>query len=328
MNKKFNVRFFFFLILIVSLLGSFILGGISIMIFDDGIYSFHKIKSAFQIGVFFPCLFISDLLFYFLIKQKCNLFIALCPFLIPIIAEFSVCFYFEKGYIPPKYLCQSDYRIFSGTSVYPLVVSIVRGNELPDVDAAGLNYQDSASGMTPLLFCIRNQYYEEAIHLLKLGASPNIVDNKTGVSPLMELCSSCLSDTVISQRKMNLLNALIEKNADVNYVVEGKWPLMILSSCRNSNIEWCNLLIENGANLNLKYIQEEEYLHECYKENESALNMAVYQGNFQLALSMIKQGADTIGYGNWMVDILNSNFAETIRKDKYALSLLNYQNSK
>ena len=317
-------RFYNF-VLIGSLIGSIFFFGMAFMIFDEGNYSFYGLKAAFQIGLFFPSLVVADLLFRGLMKRKIHLSIALCSFVLPIVLEGLISFYFDRGYIPAKYLPEDDYRYFWGTPAYPLVRDIAQGKDAnPVLSREAIDYQDTVSGMTPLLYCIRNQYYDKAIKLLERGASPNIVNSRTGNSPLTELCISYVYETTGEKEKKRLLEVLLDRGADVNYVHDGQWPLLISCSQWPLDMDWCKQLINKGANLNIKNIQEDEYLHECYKENESALNSAVYHGNFELAMTMIQLGADTTGYRDWMIDIMSSKYNANLENDSAAQALYGY----
>ena len=315
---------YYFLMLFASLWGSFLFGGVAIMIFDDGKYTFERIKYASLIAMVFPSLLLA-LLSFSALKKKTNRWqVAIWALALPVAVEVLAYYYFDYGYLPSNYLPENDCRHFMGTSAYSMVCELEKGKGVRKAPSAVINYQDSASGMTPLLFCIRKGYYDEAVELLENEASPNIVDCNRRTSPLIELCQSHLSDSAKSLNKRRLLDALLDKGADVNYMVECKWPLMIMASIRNTDIAWCNQLINSGANLNLRVKQQDDYLHECYKENESALNMAVYQGNFELAMIMIHQGADTTGYRDWMFDIVQSRYKKELDKDKYAQTLFEY----
>jgi len=322
--KKIDKDRIYFLLLLAFLGGSCLFGGVAVMIFDEGKYTFEGIRYASLIALPFPCLLLSLLLFSALMKKTNRWQVVMWAWLLPFAVEGFAYYYFDYGYFPPDYLPENDSRHFMGTPAYSLVRDIEDGKGVSTEYLSTIDYQDSVSGMTPLLFCIRKGYYDEAVELLENEASPNIVDCNRRTSPLIELCQSHLSDSAKSLNKRRLLDALLDKGADVNYMVECKWPLMIMASIRNTDIAWCNQLIKSGANLNLRVKRQDDYLHECYKENESALNMAVYQGNFELAMIMIHQGADTTGYRDWMFDIVQSRYKKELDKDKYAQTLFEY----
>ena len=208
MKKYFDRDRLYFLLLLVCLLGSCLFGGAAIMIFDDGRYTFERMKFATLTGAFFPCLLVAVLLFYVLMKKTGRWQMALWVFLLPIVVEGFAYYYFENGYLPSEYLPQDDYRYFRGTPAYDLVHDIVKGKGVEDNAMEAMNYQDTVSGMTPLLFCIRKEYYADAVQLLEKGASPNIVDGKRNTSPLMELCQSRLPDSACSADKQRVLLAL------------------------------------------------------------------------------------------------------------------------
>lgn len=319
-----NYDRFYLLALLACIGGCSLFGGSAVMLFDDGKYTFEQIKYATLIGLFFPCLLVALLSFYVLMKKAKRWQLAIWVWVFPIAAEGLAAYYLDNGYLPSQYLPKDDYRHFMGTPAYHLVRDIVRGKGVSDGKMNSIDYQDSASGMTPLLFCIRNGYYVDAVKLLEIGASPNIADCNRHTSPLIELCQSHLSDSISNPDKLRVLDILLDKGADVNYKVEGKWPLLILCSTDQIDSVWCNHLLEHGADLNIMNIQQDDYLHECYKENETALNMTLYHGNFRFAQSLLEQGADTTGYRDWMIDILQSKYNDSIEKNPLVQNLLEY----
>lgn len=276
----------------------------SVMLFDSGTYSFEKFKSAVLVGPFFFYFVIADIIFYILYKGKKKFKQAFLAFLLPFILETIVYGWLIFGPLPGSVLPPNDYRHFYGTQAYELVSAIEHQKEIEEIDIQGVNYQDSITGMTPLLFCIRNEYYEDAISLVKMGADPNTCCTRTLYSPLLELCCEINGDTTVSVVKNQLIKHLIDYGANINYCISNTTPLMGLCSSKNTELSVFKYMLKHGADLNIKFVQEDEYLHDCYKENEMALNMALYREKYEVVALFLDNSPDTTDYGSWLANTM------------------------
>ena len=301
--------------------------GLSFMMFDQIVEPFNQVRLFVLIGFFLLYFVPSSLLFLYLYRKTSKMWIALLAYLFPFVMELLVYLYFMIGFFPASFLPDNDYRHFRGSPSYDLVQAIYFDYPYIPSDTISLNYQDTVSSMTPLLFAIRKKRYDHARMLLALGADPNKTDYHTHTSLLLELCMD--DDIVFSNKKLALFESLLHQKADVNYVCDNQSPLLALCSKNVRNLNVYKLLIDNNVNINARFVQNDEYLHESYKENETALNMATYRGNYDVALFFIQNGADTTMYGEWIKDVLRIQIRSSNTKDKdKAEALLKLLNSK
>jgi len=288
--------------------------GLSFMMFDQIVDPFSQVRQFVLIGFFLLYFVPASLIFLYLYRKTSKMWLALLAYLFPFLMELSVYLYFIFGFFPSSFLPNNDYRHFWGSPSYDLVKAINFDYLYTQSDNLTVNYQDTVSGMTPLLFAIRKKRYDQARLLLALGADPNKTDYHTHASPLLELCMD--DDTVFSKKKEALFEALLDYKANVNYVNDNQSPLLALCSKNVRNLQVYKMLIDNNVNINTRFVQSDEYLHESYKENESALNMATYRGNYDVALFLIQNGADTTMYGEWIKDVLRIQIRSSNSKDK------------
>ena len=303
-NGNQHVRVLFLTILLMgSILGALCLIS-SVMLFDSSIYSFEKFKISVLVGPFFFYLVVADIIFYIIYIRYGHPKQTFFVFSLPFILEIIVYFWLIYGPIPSSLLPQNDYRYFYDTQAYELVSAIEHQKSLDPIEPIGLNYQDTATGMTPLLFCIRNRYYDYAITLLKKGADPNICCSQTNYSPLLELCCEINGDTTVSIIKNQLIKYLIDYGADINCIVSSRTPLIGLCASSNSELWIYQYMLEHGADLNIKLVQEDEYLHTSYAENEMALNMALYREKYEIVALFLENSPDTTSYSSWLIDTI------------------------
>lgn len=104
--------------------------------------------------------------------------------------------------------------------------------------------------------------------LLAKGADPNIADNSK-TTPLM-FCTNL--------DNINLVNALLEKNADVNLKdVEGNTALMWAAYSEHDNPEIIRAILKRGAEINAKA-----------NDGSTVLSWAMKKGNTK-TFSLLKQ---------------------------------------
>lgn len=298
---------FFIIILIVGIFCSYLLGGFAIMAFANLSHlDYEGLKETLYCGLLFPSVFISGIVFFVLMRKYKRLCVGTLAFLIPIGVMLSVSFYLRYGNLSYQYLPDVDSRHFRGTPAFNLVDDILQNKDVETVDKDALDCI-TYNGMTPLLYFIHYRLYDKADILLSLGANPNKQNSMTGLSPLCELLQSKGEVQYITAEGDKLFETLVQNGADVNLVCNNQSPLMYLCSQQEVDIEKIALLLNSGADVNYRYRQEDKYLHDCYQENECALNMLVYSGQYSAALYLIEQGADTTGYRDWMLDQLSRN---------------------
>lgn len=290
--------------ILVGLVIGIIWLGVSFMIFDHIDNLYVQLRSFVQVGPIFLYLIPTSFLFRSIYRKSNNMVLSLTAFILPFVLGFGTIMYYDNGPMPTSILPNTDFRHFAGTPAFSLVCSINYDHSIKDDSRLSLNYVEDISGMSPLIFSIRNKKYNAAIELLELGADPNVVDSHNGISPLLELCINYDENKESARVKDRLIELLLEKNADVNCCINNTSPLFALCRSKYADVELISLLISRGANTNQLFIQSDPYLHECYKENESALNIAVYQERYDVALLLLENGADPTNYEDWMLDII------------------------
>ncbi|MBO4754748.1 MAG: ankyrin repeat domain-containing protein [Bacteroidales bacterium] len=314
LNMPTKVKWAFALPFFLGITLGLVVLGLSVMIFDQDV-DFHRVRLFCLVGFFLLYFVPASLLFLYLYHKTSKWSIALLAYFFPFLMEFLVYLYFMVGFFPAHFLPANDFRHFRGSPSFDIVTAIHFDFPFSPSDTVSLNYQDTVSGMTPLLFAIRNGKYEQARRLVLYGADPNISDLHTHKSPLLELCS-INGDTLIPPEKVALIEALLDHKADANYSVCNQSPLFALCASDVRNPVIYDLLIDHGADVNAQFVQNDEYLHECYKENETALNMAIYRGNYDIALHLLQRGADTTMYGEWMKDVIRIKIQDANTKGK------------
>lgn len=85
----------------------------------------------------------------------------------------------------------------------------------------------------------------------------------------------------ITQKNLDTINLLLDRNADVNHVNENKESSLHLA-CRENNTEVVKLLIDHKARINVKS-----------KDNTTPLHIAVRNGNIEIVEALLSCGAVT-----------------------------------
>lgn len=122
---------------------------------------------------------------------------------------------------------------------------------------ANPNVVDEETGMTPLLYSISNKTYRITTILLKYGADPNI-SNFKGVTGLM--IAAALGD-------INTCRLLVKYNINIDYVDYNGWNALFYSTLYNS-IDVCDYLLCEGIDKDMRD-----------NKNRRALNIARYLNN-------------------------------------------------
>lgn len=130
-----------------------------------------------------------------------------------------------------------------------------------DVNAANNN------GWTPLFFAADNSNSDVVTFLVDNGANINLISDE-GVTPLL------IANDVES---IKILSKTTNINKANNY---GVTPLIAFSG-REISPEAINILLENGADVNM-----------VDKDGETALSYAVEYGNFEIALILLENNAN------------------------------------
>ncbi|HNA59019.1 MAG TPA: ankyrin repeat domain-containing protein [Chitinophagales bacterium] len=143
-----------------------------------------------------------------------------------------------------------------------------------------INYQEGKYGNTLLMLTILNRQMEAFSILLSLKADINIHNTSTGASALI-LAAKYQADNT------EFVEALLKNGANVNDIEVGKrresngTRLTPLIAAVTGSLDFVELLVENGADIN--------YQNEF---KQSALSQAVLLGKRQIALYLLKHGAD------------------------------------
>lgn len=143
-----------------------------------------------------------------------------------------------------------------------------------------LDYQEPKFKQSLLNWAVYANYYEGVVILADLGANPNL-SRKDGTTALVNAAANLFSS--------KYLKKLIEKKADINYVVNTKeseidaTPLIAASWSR---LESVKLLVEAGADVNYKWSMGDQW-------NNSSLLSAFRGGKIEIIRYLIiDAGAD------------------------------------
>lgn len=193
---------------------------------------------------------------------------------------------FRERKVNKKELLGYDYRLFQETSAWKIAKAVWDDNKaeiksLISQDKSLLNSTDPVMGHTLLMFTIWHQQYKTFKYLLELGADVNIYDRYAGTSAIIETCK-------MEKDNIDYVKLLLQYGANVNDVEVGQRPdgnsirdSPLLAACRKGNMELVKLLVQSGADLNYK----NEY-------NQSALNQAAIQEQYNIVLYLLKQNID------------------------------------
>jgi uncharacterized protein len=199
------------------------------------------------------------------------------------------CSYINRDEIVDKAkLSENDYRLFQNTHAWKLAKAVWDEDvnsikEITEKEPKLINYQEPKYGSTLLMLTIRNQQLKAFKALLASKADVNIHDTFDGRSAIIEACSynHYIYDEIY-------LELLLLNGAKVNDVEVGKrrqynstrfTPLM--AAAKAGRFGSVQLLIKNGADINY----QNEY-------KQYALSHAIMQENYDIAIFLLKMGAD------------------------------------
>ena len=241
-------------------------------------------------------------------------------------------------------LLGDDYRLFKDTPAWNLAQAvkdenIKEINKIISSDTAIINYQEPTYGKTLLFLTVMNQQFKPFMALLERGADVNIHDSFDGSTVLMEACQ-------YKFYKIDYAQELIEYGADVNAIQTGKrrekdgtmiTPLM--SAVGSGNIDFVNLLLKHGANVNYynefgqSAFSESVMLHE-YKISYLLLNNGAdykrpifYRPDYSIPLE--KCNPHERGEPLFLVDVLRENFCEFGTEEyQYKMKIVDFLKTK
>lgn len=184
-------------------------------------------------------------------------------------------------------LIGNDYRLFQQTPIWDLANAVEDENtaEIKQIISKNKNlidYPDPKYGNTLLSLAVSNNQLVSVKKLLELGADPNKHDKYEGSTPVIDACLS--SDPEILKL---LLYFGGDPNSTQNAPLEEDSLLhqertFALRKAAAYDIRYVKLLVEAGADVN-----KTDSLY-----NEGALETAIIQDNFEIALYLLKNGAD------------------------------------
>lgn len=127
-------------------------------------------------------------------------------------------------------------------------------------------------GFTPLMYAARSGNWPGIFWLLNHGADPNIMD-ETGTTILL---------WAAEQNNLAAVKALVKKTSDINTIdkIAGMTPLMWAAYNEHDNPQIIQILLDNGAKINIKA-----------KNGSTALSWALKKGNTATVALLRKAGA-------------------------------------
>lgn len=184
-------------------------------------------------------------------------------------------------------LIGNDYRLFQQTPIWDLAKAVEDENtaEIEQIISKNKNlidYPDPKYGNTLLSLAVSNNQLVSVKKLLELGADPNKHDKYEGSTPVIDACLS--SDPEILKLLLyfggdpnSTQNAPLEEDSLLHHE-----RTFALRKAAAYDIRYVKLLVEAGADVN-----KTDSLY-----NEGALEIAIIQDNFEIALYLLNNGAD------------------------------------
>lgn len=209
--------------------------------------------------------------------------------------------------VAPDRIGRADYRRFQNTPAWELAKATEDGDtlrmrKLLQRTPSLLDYQEPHGGMTLLMMTVMNQarphsFPEKYIYqvsfrdnkvqhrsfrfLLEYGAHVNMVNPVTGETALLLACSS-------AYYHMQYIEELLAYGADINYIQprisniymeDNKTVLM--GAVSSGRLDIVKFLVEHGAKINYT---------NSYRQ--TPLSVAMYKSYYDIALYLIKKGAN------------------------------------
>lgn len=202
------------------------------------------------------------------------------------VSSYALGFFLLLSCSTKENLTGGDYELFKNTPAWELAKA-VRDEDQKGIAALVsqhpklINYQEPKYGNTLLMLTVMNQQKKSFLSLLDLQADISIHNSFDGSSALIMACEYRAHD-------LEFIETLLKRGANPSDVEIGprakgnstrQTPLMVAG--RSGSLEAVELLVRNGADI--KYQNE-------YKQ--SALTETVMEGNCEIALYLLKQGAD------------------------------------
>lgn len=218
-----------------------------------------------------------------------------------------------------------DYRLFEDTPVWELAQAVGKqdSSEITRIAKEGdvdINYQESRFGNTVLILAVRNQHFTSCKTLLTLGADPNIHDNYSGSTALIDAAE--IAD--VEGDNSVFIRLLLDHDADPNREqtgarIPGNTIRMspLLAACRDihqwgSPIEKVKALVEAGANVNY----EDEF-------GNFPLKPAVFNEHYDVVLYLLQKGVDhermIVDRGKFQDQGQQMYLADMLREDLFPL---------
>lgn len=184
-------------------------------------------------------------------------------------------------------LIGNDYRLFQQTPVWDLAKAVEDENtaEIEKIISKNkclIDYPDPKFGSTLLSLAVSNNQLVSVKKLLELGADPNKHDRYEGSTPVIDACLSADPE---------ILKLLLDYGGDPNSTEHTAYKFdstisqtnaFALKKAASYDILYVKILIEAGADVN-----KTDSLY-----NEGALETALIQDNFEIAMYLLNNGAD------------------------------------
>ena len=157
-------------------------------------------------------------------------------------------------------------------------VKIAVEQQKADVNAY---YKDKLQNNYPLHIACQLMDIEIVKYLFEKGAEAN-PENKFGLTPLMSICYSFMSDTASTRKSLNIIDLLVSKGANLNVVGGGGHTAIAYAAERNKT-EIVLKLIALKADVNKRGSS---------KINYTPLMNAAKIGNLVMVKALIEAGAE------------------------------------
>ena len=240
-------------------------------------------------------------LVYRLVKNK---YIALSVYLLPIPLAWAGSYYIDHAKLPSNLCHSDDPRIYYYTPARDIAEAIMNDDTLTIRKIAKasprlVNYVEAYHKQPLLFFAYDNKKYASVRELIRNGVNPNTFDPVDGECLLHKLTAADEREythgtKLISEDALALFGWLLKNGADVNAKViktvewsrGGFTPIQCLCEDGVDSQEMARMLIDNGANLNVK--RWDDY----YKKDFSLLADAFRSVNLNVAIELLQNGVE------------------------------------